>query len=52
MAHLVDAFRAVLLRGELPPAASVIYLLLVPTAILAAGFWWYRRASYRFADHL
>ena len=52
MAHLVDAFRAVVLRGELPPTPSLLFLLIVPTAILAAGFFWYRRASYRFADHI
>lgn len=52
LAHLVDAYRAVLMRGELPPAASVLYLTVVSAVLLFAGVAWFKRASFRFADEL
>jgi lipopolysaccharide transport system permease protein len=52
LAHLVDAYRAVLIRGELPDLGSVTYLLVVSAALLLAGVTWFRRASHRFADEL
>jgi len=52
LAHLVDAYRAVLMRGELPSAGSLLYLTVVSLVLLAAGVTWFRRASFRFADEL
>jgi len=52
MAHLVDAYRAVLLRGELPNPRSLLFLTLVSFAALLVGLMWFRRAADRFADEL
>jgi lipopolysaccharide transport system permease protein len=52
MAHMVDAYRAVLLRGELPTAASLLYLTVLSVALLLLGLAWFRRASYRFPDEI
>jgi lipopolysaccharide transport system permease protein len=52
MAHLVDAFRAVLLRGTLPDPSSLLYLIGVSLVLLVAGGAWFRHASHRFPDEL
>lgn len=52
LAHMVDAFRAVLMRGELPDSRSLLYLIALSTALLLFGLVWFRRASFRFADEL
>ena len=52
LAHMVDAFRAVLMRAEIPDLRSVLYLILLSTALLVFGVFWFRRASTRFADEL
>ena len=52
MAHMVDAYRAVLLRGEYPRAASLLFLTLVSVVLLLVGVVWFRHASDRFADEL
>jgi lipopolysaccharide transport system permease protein len=52
LSHLVDAYRAVLLRGELPATGSVLYLTVFSAVLLVVGFAAFRRASYRFADEL
>ena len=52
MASMVDAYRAVLLRGEWPAPANVLSLTLVAFVALLVGLMWFRRASHRFADEL
>ena len=52
MAPMVDAYRAVLIRGEWPTPASVLSLTGVSCATLLVGVVWFRRASHRFADEL
>jgi lipopolysaccharide transport system permease protein len=52
MAPMVDAYRAALIRGEWPTAASLLSLTGVAVAALVVGVVWFRRASYRFADEL
>jgi lipopolysaccharide transport system permease protein len=52
MAHMVDAYRAVLMRGELPDLWSLLYLAGVSATLLALGAAWFRHASHRFADEL
>jgi lipopolysaccharide transport system permease protein len=52
MAHMVDAYRAVLLRGELPNAGSLLYLTVLSGVMLVAGLAWFRRASHVFADEV
>ena len=52
LSHLVDAYRAVLLRGELPAAGSLLYLTAFSVVLLLAGLAVFRRASHRFADEL
>jgi lipopolysaccharide transport system permease protein len=49
MAGVVESYRAVLLRGELPGP----YLLIsaaVSLIVLVAGYWFFRRIEYQFAD--
>ena len=52
MAHMLDAYRAVLVRGELPAPASVWYLVAVSVTLCASGFIWFRRVSPGFPDEL
>ena len=52
MAHLVDAYRAILLRDTLPPAASLVYLSVFALAFCSVGMYWFYRASPRFPDEL
>jgi len=52
LAHMVDLYRAVLMRGEWPNPQSLMYVSLVATVMLLAGLAWFRHASDRFADEL
>jgi len=52
MTPMVDAYRAVLIRGEWPRPASLLFLALVSFVVLLVGVTWFRRASHRFADEL
>jgi lipopolysaccharide transport system permease protein len=52
MAHLVDAYRAILMRGELPASSSLLYLAGISAVMLFVGLTWFRKASHRFADEL
>ncbi|HEX5069601.1 MAG TPA: ABC transporter permease [Vicinamibacterales bacterium] len=52
LTHLVGAYRAILMRGELPDAGGLTYLTLFSIAVCLAGMAWYRRASYKFADEI
>lgn len=52
MAHMVEAYRSVLMRGTLPSPMSLLYLMLVSGGLLLAGTFWFRRVSYRFSDEL
>jgi lipopolysaccharide transport system permease protein len=52
LAHLLDAYRAILLRGELPRGESVSVVTLFTTVCLAASYLFFRRSSYRFVDEL
>ncbi len=52
LAHMVDVYRSVLLRGEFPNPASLLFLIVVSSALLGAGLVWFRHASHRFADEL
>ncbi len=52
MAQLIEAYRAVLLRGEFPDPQGVLYLIALSSVMLAVGFRWFERTSYRFPDEL
>jgi lipopolysaccharide transport system permease protein len=52
LAHLVDAYRAVLMRGTAPGLGSLSYLLALSIVLLIIGLAWFRRARGRFADEL
>lgn len=52
LAHLIDAFRAVLIRGEFPATGSLLYLTVISLVLCAAGMVWFDKASHRFADEL
>jgi lipopolysaccharide transport system permease protein len=52
LAHLIDAFRSVLLRGALPAMGSVLYLFAASLVLCTASMVWFDRVSHRFADEL
>ncbi len=53
MVHLVDAYRAILLRGELPSGSSLLAVAATAIVLLWLGHnVFFRRASYRFAEEL
>jgi homopolymeric O-antigen transport system permease protein len=52
MAHIVDAYRAVLLKGELPSPQSLLIVTIASSMMLLLGVTWFVRASHRFADEL
>jgi lipopolysaccharide transport system permease protein len=52
MTHMVDAYRAVLLQGQLPNPASMLLVTLASVVLLVAGVGWFQRTSHRFADQL
>jgi lipopolysaccharide transport system permease protein len=52
IAPMVDAYRAVLVRGEWPTASSLLTVTVVSSATLLVGIAWFRRTSHRFADEL
>ncbi|MCU0507975.1 MAG: ABC transporter permease [Anaerolineae bacterium] len=52
VAVLIDAYRSVLLEGQLPPALPLIILLAGALLMIALGLPVFHRASYRFAEEL
>jgi lipopolysaccharide transport system permease protein len=52
MVHMVDAYRAVLLRGEFPNPVTLVLLTLASAVVLIAGVAGFRRTSHRFADEV
>jgi len=52
LAQLIEAYRAVLLRGEFPPARGLAYLVVVSGSLLLVGLTLFRKASPRFPDEL
>lgn len=52
LAMLIDAYRAVLLRGETPRLLPLLALLVVALVLSAFGVSVYLRASYHFAEEL
>ena len=52
LVFLIDAYRAVLIRGEFPHPLSMLGLSLLSAALLYSGYAVFRRASYRFVEEL
>jgi lipopolysaccharide transport system permease protein len=52
MVYVIDAFRAVLLRGEPPDLAALGLIGLAALGLLLAGYRMFVNASYRFAEEL
>lgn len=52
MTHLIQAYRAVLLQGQLPELLPLFTLGLVAIALLVTTYRFFRQASYRFAEEL
>jgi lipopolysaccharide transport system permease protein len=52
MAHLIEAYRAVLLRGELPNGLALFLIGMLSIGLLFFTYRIFRRASYRFAEEL
>jgi ABC-type polysaccharide/polyol phosphate export permease len=50
LAHLVEVYRDLILRGELPGLTASLWFSLLAAVVLAAGLWLYVRAKDRFAD--
>lgn len=51
MAQLLEAYRDVMLHGEIP-GRGLLYVCMVSLAVLAAAIWQYRRASFRFIEEI
>jgi ABC-type polysaccharide/polyol phosphate export permease len=47
---LIEGYRAALLEGTVPPLSGLLYSAGVAGAMLAGGWLWFRRASFRFAE--
>jgi lipopolysaccharide transport system permease protein len=52
LVHVLDAYRAILLRGELPRGESISVVTVFATVCLAAGYLFFKRSSDRFVDEL
>jgi ABC-type polysaccharide/polyol phosphate export permease len=50
LAYLVEAYRGLILYGELPGPQSTIYFTLFSVALFVAAFWLFVRLKPRFAD--
>jgi lipopolysaccharide transport system permease protein len=52
MVHLMNAYRAILLKGELPDFRPLAGVAVVSVAFLALGYRLFMRASYRFVEEM
>ncbi|MEO5580482.1 MAG: ABC transporter permease [Gemmatimonadaceae bacterium] len=52
MTPIINAYRSVLLRGELPPAGPLFGVAIVALATLSVGWYVFHRAEFRFAEGL
>ncbi|HVF40404.1 MAG TPA: ABC transporter permease [Gemmatimonadaceae bacterium] len=52
MTPIVDAYRSVLLRGELPPSGPFIAVAIVAVLTLGVGWYTFHRAEFRLAEEL
>lgn len=52
IAILLDSYRAILIRGGLPPVGALLALLVVALALLWLGYRVFRRASNHFAEEV
>jgi lipopolysaccharide transport system permease protein len=52
MVHLIEAYRSILIRGDLPGARSLLLLGVLAITLLAGGYFMFRRASYQFVEEL
>ena len=52
MTPIVEAFRTVLLRGELPPPMPFAFAAMVSVVLLVAGWLFFHRAEFQFAENI
>ena len=52
MVHLIEAYRAILIRGELPDCLSLLVLGVFATGLFFLGYMILKRASYHFVEEL
>jgi ABC-type polysaccharide/polyol phosphate export permease len=52
MVHLMDAYRAILIRGELPDQPSLLVLSVITAGLFFFGYMVFTRASYHFIEEL
>jgi homopolymeric O-antigen transport system permease protein len=52
MTSIIDAYRAVLLRGTLPDLGALAWAAAVAVIILSAGWLTFHRSEYRFAEYI
>lgn len=50
MVPLIQAYRDVVLHGQLPAGRAFLYSVVVAFGVLVVGWYWFRRASRRFAE--
>jgi len=52
MVHMVDAYRAVLLRGEFPNPVTLLLLTVGSAVVLVVGVAWFHRTSHLFVEEV
>lgn len=52
LAHLLQAYRSILIYGEFPNSLPLLGLALYSTVLLAVGYKIFKRASYRFVEEI
>jgi lipopolysaccharide transport system permease protein len=52
MVHVIDAYRTILLRGELPDGTSLLWLCGLAVGLLCMGYAVFSRVSYHFVEEL
>jgi lipopolysaccharide transport system permease protein len=52
MTPIIDAYRAILLRGELPAAGPFLFAATVSFALLSVSWLMFHRGEYAFAEHV
>jgi lipopolysaccharide transport system permease protein len=52
MVHIIEAYRSILLSGQLPPLLPLTVISTVSVIILLLGYRLFRQASYRFVEEL
>ncbi len=52
MVHIIDAYRAILIRGEVPNSLLLLFVFVLSAVLLLIGYRIFKRASYHFVEEL